>query len=474
MKRSVDELQHYLGRLESGAALGDLLDQLPEDHAEFAPLLSVAHALSEAPDPLPDAAAARRRDERIRAAIAARAAHPPQPAGAFWLRWRLPKLHIAPLLQFSGGLITLLLLVVAAWALFARGPLDSPMTAQLTESVGAVEISGGADSSWRAMDRETVIEEGQSIRTGRASTARLTFFEGSELFLAPESELTILKLAAHDASLALEIQQRRGKTSHEVVPLQGDEAAYVVRTPGGAATVHGTSFSVVVSESGESEFAVNEGEVEIAASGTRVVLRSGQLTHVSVGEPPALPQPMQQNETATPASATPTSTTQAATATATATTTPSATPSLTPTPQASLTPEMTSTPEATTTPAAGSCTGADPHPQGMELAQRYGVSYEEIMGWFCAGFGFGEIDMAYGLASRTGSSVGEIFDMRTSGMGWGQIRQELGDLPGGPPENPGPPGGGPPNGGGPPGNPGPPGGPPGGGPPGTPPGRGRP
>jgi hypothetical protein len=75
------------------------------------------------------------------------------------------------------------------------------------------------------------------------------------------------------------------------------------------------------------------------------------------------------------------------------------------------------------------CTGADPHPTGQKLAQRYGVSYEEIMGWFCQGFGFGEIDLAYSLSGKTGKPVSEIFAMKSSGMGWGEIKKELDPKP---------------------------------------------
>jgi hypothetical protein len=66
----------------------------------------------------------------------------------------------------------------------------------------------------------------------------------------------------------------------------------------------------------------------------------------------------------------------------------------------------------------------------MTLAERYGVSYEEIMGWFCQRFGFGEIDLAYGLSRQTGVPVADIFDMRKSGLGWGEIKKQLsGDTP---------------------------------------------
>lgn len=79
---------------------------------------------------------------------------------------------------------------------------------------------------------------------------------------------------------------------------------------------------------------------------------------------------------------------------------------------------------------AGACTGADPHPHGMALADDYGVSYEEIMGWFCQGYGFGEIELAYLLSEEVGLTVDEVFALRAEGMGWGNVRKELGAAPG--------------------------------------------
>jgi hypothetical protein len=70
------------------------------------------------------------------------------------------------------------------------------------------------------------------------------------------------------------------------------------------------------------------------------------------------------------------------------------------------------------------------HPKGESLAEKYEVTYEEIMGWFCEGFGFGEIDIAYNLSQQSDRPVAEIFEMRASGLGWGQIRRELGLAPG--------------------------------------------
>jgi hypothetical protein len=104
------------------------------------------------------------------------------------------------------------------------------------------------------------------------------------------------------------------------------------------------------------------------------------------------------------------------TVTPTITLTPTITATLPITPTITVSPEITSTVETT-------CTGAQPHPTGSSLADKYFVPYEEIMGWFCQGFGFGEIDLAYSLSYISGTPVSEIFAMKSGGMGWGEIKK---------------------------------------------------
>lgn len=69
------------------------------------------------------------------------------------------------------------------------------------------------------------------------------------------------------------------------------------------------------------------------------------------------------------------------------------------------------------------CPSAEPHPVATRLAREYGVPYEEIMGWKCSGFGFGEIDLAYGLSREFGIPVANLFNMKASGEGWGNIKK---------------------------------------------------
>jgi hypothetical protein len=92
------------------------------------------------------------------------------------------------------------------------------------------------------------------------------------------------------------------------------------------------------------------------------------------------------------------------------------------TPAVSATPEVTATPEGTRS----GCEAEDHvNHKGEELAARWGVTYKEIIAWFCQGFGFGEIDLAYELARDSGKPVGDIFAMKAGGKGWGLIKQSV-------------------------------------------------
>jgi hypothetical protein len=87
------------------------------------------------------------------------------------------------------------------------------------------------------------------------------------------------------------------------------------------------------------------------------------------------------------------------------------------------------------------CAAADPHPFAERLVEDYGVSYEQIMDWFCeGGYGFGEIKLALETSLRTGMTAEELLALKTELGGWGEVWLELGLIgpsrgaPAGPPE----------------------------------------
>lgn len=93
------------------------------------------------------------------------------------------------------------------------------------------------------------------------------------------------------------------------------------------------------------------------------------------------------------------------------------------------------------------------HPVAQSIADRYGVSYDEVIGWFCdgegapeaegasnngQGRGFGRIMLALQTSKVTGRPTTDLLNEANNGKAWGRIWQEAGLI--GRPEDGVPPG----------------------------------
>ena len=65
------------------------------------------------------------------------------------------------------------------------------------------------------------------------------------------------------------------------------------------------------------------------------------------------------------------------------------------------------------------------HPVGARLAKQHEVPYATLQGWFCEGFGWGQIKLALRTAELTGGNAADLLKARRDGQGWGQIWQSL-------------------------------------------------
>lgn len=111
---------------------------------------------------------------------------------------------------------------------------------------------------------------------------------------------------------------------------------------------------------------------------------------------------------------------------------PTEAPTETPVPTETPAPTEEPTAEPTDPPNEDSpiCTVDRDHPVLMELAIRFNVPYEELVGYFCNdNLGVGEIAKALITVEQSGGTVdlATLFSMRfDDGMGWGEIWQALG------------------------------------------------
>ncbi len=522
-------LEECLHDLDRGAPLEKVVQRVPSEAAEILPLLRLAAVTRELPHP----SMASRRVRAQRGRIMKFARSNAQPERRFSMRFAMAQLSMA-----------MALVVVVLLTIGFTGPRGNRYATLMNVS-GMVEVFDGQD--WRVATNGERVHSGEQVLSRIDSRATLMFFEGTVSELAGDTGLTLETLrGGWNRSLRVEMNQTKGVSRHTVVPLQGKNSHFVVKTAHGQAAVHGTIFQVEVFFD-SSRFTVQRGSVEVTHGQQQVMLTAGQEIVVNEGE--TLTQPAYMFDVQGPIAAMvgdqwtvgnlsffvdpalvagenwslgdwvrvrgriladgslvadwiqlanndkemahftglveligteswviggktvmidsnteieaglaignpvevgfvvlesgdwlaleivslkekpvesiPGTVTGTNTLTPQATLTSTIVPSLTKTPvppTGTLPPGVQLTPTAA--PVEGCAVGED-QPEAITLAARYGVTPAEILYWFCQGYGFGEIELAYELAQGAGVPVETVFEMVESGMGWGLIKQTL-------------------------------------------------
>jgi hypothetical protein len=187
----------------------------------------------------------------------------------------------------GAALILLMAFVLAASVgLYFAGPRGA-QAATLVDAAGVLEVSAtGVAGDWYSVSNGDKVQAGKRLRTGADSAVTLVFFEGTQATLGPNTDLVIHTLDGNWGNeLQVELIQNGGETDHQVVPLQGDQSSYQVLTPSGSASVRGTSFSVMVDDTGLSLFTVETGEVLITNDGAETNVSAGQGVVTELGAP---------------------------------------------------------------------------------------------------------------------------------------------------------------------------------------------
>ena len=288
-------LDQKLTELENGQPLDAVLQSLPEEAQELGALLRLAAAVRTAPHPEPVAETIAAQRQQVRAAAKINTQPVPRPAPSS----TAPTIHAQPsrpapshsgftwrwlgagALALAGTTALLVFGLVLAGISFwmSSRTMDSARIENLT---GQVQVAS-ARGKWENVSVGYHFREGDRIRTLGASNATLTFFEGTHTFLSPNSELVFRELnGASGGVLQVRIDQTAGETWNKVTPFQGKHNSYfLVETPSGLASVHGTSFNVRVAKTGRARFSVDTGEVRVQKDSQEVTLLAGQTTSAS-------------------------------------------------------------------------------------------------------------------------------------------------------------------------------------------------
>ena len=168
--------------------------------------------------------------------------------------------------------------------------VKNPENAVLSEVYGLVEVQNEA-GEWTLASPGDTLSAGARLRLGELSSARLVFYDGSQVLLGPNSEIAIDELGAGsgDDTRVVVLSQAVGASEHIVTSSPNPSSRYEVRTSAATGSATGTQFKVLVMPDQEAYFSVSEGEIAVSGQDVTVPVGSGQATVASLDLPPTEP-----------------------------------------------------------------------------------------------------------------------------------------------------------------------------------------
>ncbi len=191
-----------------------------------------------------------------------------------------------------------LLVLLPALAGIAPTPADLAYAqgfsaqATLTVLTEPVEVQRTTGQLERATSGQT-LTTGDRVVTGPAGTAKLTFFQGTEVDVAEGSEIMVQQMEQRPGGASnVSIGQAVGSTVSRIASFINPASRFQVQTPSAVAVVRGTVLGTTVTQDKLQIFTSIEGTVEITAGGQRRIIQQGQSTIV-LPPPPQPPVPFQ-------------------------------------------------------------------------------------------------------------------------------------------------------------------------------------
>lgn len=164
-----------------------------------------------------------------------------------------------------------------------------PDPSKVTFVAGEVVFQNEHGIHWKKLLLNDIVEQGAVIKTGgSASTAELTFSDGTVVYIRPD---TIVGIAA-SGKRGETITDRRltvktGRIITRIRKALGIDSGFKVHTPSAVAGVKGTEFRTSVDAAGSMRSEVLDGVVELDAMNKKTLVSKGEGALVKKGEPPA-------------------------------------------------------------------------------------------------------------------------------------------------------------------------------------------
>ncbi|MCI0710993.1 MAG: FecR domain-containing protein [Chloroflexi bacterium] len=159
--------------------------------------------------------------------------------------------------------VLILLLIVSFLAPFAPTHAQEELLVASLEVINAsVDVKRVDTDVWIPVTFETLLAQGDMIRTDEEGEAIITFFaDGTSTELQPETEVIIADFRVEEEAFTITLEILAGITIQQVERILDQDSSYRVITPGVNMTVRGTDFAVRVEEDGRSSLLTFDGQV---------------------------------------------------------------------------------------------------------------------------------------------------------------------------------------------------------------------
>ncbi len=176
---------------------------------------------------------------------------------------------------------------------------------------GTVQVMKSG-STWSVASVGMQLQVTDALRTGEASRARVSFFDGSTIELKASTQIEVASLTPSSSGgpTTIQLKQQIGETLSTVTKLVDPASRYEIETPVAVAAVRGSMMGVRVEALGRTTVTNFEGTIVVRAQGIEMNIPVGMSSTVNKGEPPGQPIPtptLPPTSSAPPTSAPPTS-----------------------------------------------------------------------------------------------------------------------------------------------------------------------
>jgi len=204
-------------------------------------------------------------------------------------KWSMPIMFFAIALIFSSTSCGEQVGQVATTSFQAPSELTAISTV-----TGEVFVLKAGDTNWSKASSGTALESGDRIKTGAGSNAVVTFFDGSTIELAADTEIGVseLGIAKPTGSTVIGLWQQIGKTRNRVEKLVDPASRYEIETPAGSAVVRGSVGDVEVDMDGTTRITNIEGRWCGIGQGKEVCIPKGYYIIIVPKQGPSVPAPI--------------------------------------------------------------------------------------------------------------------------------------------------------------------------------------